>query len=315
MIRRLTFLPVINRGIICPVATRTTTRFRSPTTTMSNAKNVRTSSTSSKKRSNSTDQNTATSTTTTTVYFTIASLPLLLWFRDTFVSVTRISGSSMEPTLRDGDYVLVRKSDWGVLFESSLGAFVSPPHSNTTYQPDVSRKDPDSSFHSSSSSMDETERARVKRMEQLSSDGGRYTTHARLYEHPPVILPGHVVVLKSPDRFGENCVKRVVAVGGQSWTVPPVNSKDSYSLSRQRRLTDGDPRPCPSSPRRSPPIEVVQPFTVYVLGDNTPQSRDSRHYGHVSKNLVTGVVERVIWPPSRWGKGIQRQPHPNARWI
>ena len=51
------------------------------------------------------------------VAWTVASLPLTVWVRDSLVDVCRVQGTSMEPVLRDGDILLVRKCDPGALVE------------------------------------------------------------------------------------------------------------------------------------------------------------------------------------------------------
>lgn len=38
------------------------------------------------------------------------------------------------------------------------------------------------------------------------------------------------------------------------------------------------------------------PDEYFVLGDNPPHSRDSRHYGAVSRDRIVGVVQRRLWP-------------------
>jgi signal peptidase I len=39
---------------------------------------------------------------------------------------------------------------------------------------------------------------------------------------------------------------------------------------------------------------------VFVLGDNRPQSMDSRVFGPVDKKSIVGRAFVVIWPISRW---------------
>jgi signal peptidase I len=90
----------------------------------------------------------------------------------------------MEPTLKDGDVVLVRKSD--ILADYNLSGTVE---------------------------QDETDRARLKRMEATMSGSMDHPLMSR----PPLVLGGHVVVFCSPKKAfpHEYHVKRVAAVGGQ----------------------------------------------------------------------------------------------------
>ena len=45
-------------------------------------------------------------------------------------------------------------------------------------------------------------------------------------------------------------------------------------------------------------------YSIWVEGDNTSNSRDSRYedHGPVSKKLLVGVAEYRVWPPWRIGK-------------
>ena len=48
------------------------------------------------------------------------------------------------------------------------------------------------------------------------------------------------------------------------------------------------------------PREVVPYGHVWVEGDNSHGSIDSNWYGPVSKNLITGKIQAVIWPHVHW---------------
>jgi signal peptidase I len=160
----------------------------------------------------------------------------------------------MEPTLRDGDIIFVRKCDAGALVDAVMRFLVS--------------------------SEGETERARVRRYEQLQS---QYVPASKIYERPPTALAGHIVVYKDPEKAfpTELAVKRVVALGGQ-WLRLPASETNT------RRL------------------QSLPAYTLHVEGDNRDNSRDSRHVGPISKNLLVGVAEYVVWPPTRWQR-IQRK--------
>ena len=50
--------------------------------------------------------------------------------------------------------------------------------------------------------------------------------------------------------------------------------------------------------------EIMFPITLgpgeyFLLGDNSPQSTDSRHFGPVSREAIVGQVTRIIFPPWR----------------
>ena len=52
---------------------------------------------------------------------------------------------------------------------------------------------------------------------------------------------------------------------------------------------------------------TVPPYSLWVEGDNVRASYDSNDHGPISKKLLVGVAEYIVWPPSRMGK-IQNQP-------
>ncbi len=39
----------------------------------------------------------------------------------------------------------------------------------------------------------------------------------------------------------------------------------------------------------------------FMLGDNIPNSVDSRYYGAISKEMIIGKVTKIYWPPHRIG--------------
>jgi signal peptidase I len=215
----------------------------------------------------------------------LAGLPLVVWFRDSIFSLARIHGTSMEPCLQDGDVILIRKSDRGV-FLNSLASLIRG-----------------SSPVSASSAETAEEKAKLLRSE-VNRGLLHYAPIAKFYECPPAAITGHVVVYKSPLAAFPNqlCVKRVIGLGGQY-----LRRSASPMSSRQHPMAR---------------IISVPDYSLYVEGDNKANSVDSRNsvHGAVSKNLLVGVAEYVLWPPSRWQR-IQREPamdakgKPRAYWL
>ena len=189
----------------------------------------------------------------------------------------------MEPSLYDGDVLLVRKSDF---------------MPNRLWQYWASQAD------DGTDAGDECQNALRVMAHDVQSDrpiGEFWTKYT--YLHPPTIhVPGSVLVFRAPDaeKFpsAEYRVKRVIGLGGQI-----VRSGETHFDLRR-----------------------VPNFSLWVEGDNydeydenqtnpKAQSVDSRTYGAISKNLVIGVAERVIWPPSRWGViPCVTSPAPRAWW-
>lgn len=151
----------------------------------------------------------------------------ILW-KKYFVEAFKMTPSSMEPTLKSGDRMLVRKS-------------------------------------------------------------GKYTPKR-----------GDVIVFKSPMDPNVPWAKRVVAFGGES---VEIRGKDIY--------INGEKLTCPPFQN----IEYVstgelgvagEPFevpnaSVFVLGDNSSNSRDSRFYGAIPETDLIGKAYKIYWPLKRVG--------------
>lgn len=109
--------------------------------------------------------------------------------------------------------------------------------------------------------------------------------------------PGDVVVFVPPSKPGEDYVKRVVAVAGET-----------VEVRGGRVFVDGRPRDVPalllggapagwrSAPafRQFGPV-VVPPGSLFVLGDNREGSIDSRHWGFVGVDNVEGRAAFIYW--------------------
>lgn len=207
----------------------------------------------------------------------LCALSIGIALKDNFYSFHRVNGSSMEPTLKDGDVVLVRKLDvvpYGSNDDDNN--LPSPPALSEENSPgnEVTRM----SYH-------------WWHMQQIDKLYER-STHAfsfRSWWHPNTRyvvlstinpLPGTVIVFASPIDFPVKlCLKRVLAQEGQRCR-PMTMGQNSY---------------------RS--IVHVPENTIWVEGDNRKGSEDSSTtYGAISKKLIVGVVDRIIWPPSRMGK-------------
>lgn len=111
---------------------------------------------------------------------------------------------------------------------------------------------------------------------------------------------GDVVVLEHPDREGTVC-KRVLGLPGDIILRP---KHDTFYISSKHRDVlevfeddkgSGTSEGSMASLSESC-LEIVPDGHIWVEGDNSVNSADSRHYGPVSSALVVGKVWFRIWP-------------------
>ena len=270
------------------------------------------------------------------------SIPPVLYIRDNFYSLYVVDGRSMEPSLRSGDVVLVRKSD--VYPAASWRRWTSRASSS------IPHRDDDDGEHDDDHGDGYDEDRNALRVLALDASSGRPIGDrwtGRTFLKPPTVHAlGSVVVYRAPDasRYpsGEYRIKRVVGLGGQlcrpaagggagRWggivRVPPFalwmegdnndendddddddnddnddNDEGGGDGGERASTNDGDR----GARRRRRRRRSYAPSS----------SVDSRTYGPVCKNSVIGIAERIVWPPSRWGKipGVV-DPAPRSWWV
>ncbi|CAM9959122.1 unnamed protein product [Pylaiella littoralis] len=94
---------------------------------------------------------------------------------------------------------------------------------------------------------------------------------------------GQIVLVQSPQEPGRMVVKRIAGLPGDSVSVRPPSWDVRNSLGIEKRL------------------EGVPEGHVWLTGDNSDNSKDSREYGSVPQALVEGVVSMRLWPYKDFG--------------
>lgn len=105
---------------------------------------------------------------------------------------------------------------------------------------------------------------------------------------------GEIVVFDDPTGRHPQLIKRVIATGGQT-----VDIRDGAVV------VDGEPVSEPYVHGKvSDPGTVPLPLTladdeVWLMGDNRPNSGDSRFMGPINESLVRGRAFSIYWPIAR----------------
>lgn len=211
------------------------------------------------------------------------TLTTTIWFTDNFYSLHRVKGESMEPALLDGDVIVVRRSDVMPWRSKQRDESMITKHNSGRSTKDDGEEQPVDDKHISAI-RDAKERQRIRQID--ASWGCHHQQSLTFTPSAPLMLAGDVAIIASPNYYPiRYAVKRIVSTG-------------------QQRIR-------PADALRS--IETVPADCVWVEGDNEEKSEDSRDYGPLSKRLLVGKVERIVWPPSRWGQVVERKRPPPGR--
>jgi signal peptidase I len=141
----------------------------------------------------------------------------------------------------------------------------------------------------------------------------------KLGQHWPFSLvfgtaPGDIVVFDSPDDRGQRYVKRVIVKGPEERAGKTVRAGDEAQPDNGVRLRLRDTaiyvnnrkidQPYVSADALSDEKDheiLVGPDEYFVMGDNRNISKDSRNFGTVNEDLITGRALLRFWPLSRFG--------------
>jgi signal peptidase I len=122
---------------------------------------------------------------------------------------------------------------------------------------------------------------------------------------------GNIIVFTTP--ANEDCagppvsdlVKRVVGLPGETVSLSDGNVYINGQLYPEPFLPSGlrtDTYPGPSKAAYSLHQDYRIPAgDVFVMGDNRPESCDSRYWGPIHESSIVGKVDMRIWPLSRLG--------------
>lgn len=106
---------------------------------------------------------------------------------------------------------------------------------------------------------------------------------------------GDVIVFKAPTGNGDEFIKRIIGLPGETVSITNGNIYINEKLLDEPYLSDE--LYTSSASFLSEGKEVTVPEESYlVFGDNRPRSSDSRVFGFITKKDITGRAWLVYWP-------------------
>lgn len=111
---------------------------------------------------------------------------------------------------------------------------------------------------------------------------------------------GDVIVFKAPTGNGDEFIKRIIGLPGETVSITNGNIYINEKLLDEPYLSDE--LYTSSASFLSEGKEVTVPEESYlVFGDNRPRSSDSRVFGFITKKDITGRAWLVYWPVQNAG--------------
>jgi signal peptidase I len=111
---------------------------------------------------------------------------------------------------------------------------------------------------------------------------------------------GDIVVFKSPVDGNMNLMKRVAALGGESVEIKDGSVYINGEKMESPRLKNIEYVSTGKFGVEGEAFEVPAD-SLFVLGDNSVNSRDSREFGAVAESDLIGRAYKIYWPPGRMG--------------
>ena len=118
---------------------------------------------------------------------------------------------------------------------------------------------------------------------------------------------GDVVVFVPPSQPGKDFVKRIIGLPG-----------DTVEIQNGDVRINGEPLSNvfeAKLDKSSMAAQTVPDGYLFVLGDNRPNSNDSRNWGMLLADDVVGKAWLSYWPPETWGTIPPDRPTADATWI
>jgi signal peptidase I len=118
----------------------------------------------------------------------------------------------------------------------------------------------------------------------------------------PIRMPrrGDVVVFEYPRDFSKDYIKRVIGLPGETVEIRDGNVYVNNNLLDEPYL-QGTPTTCRPEDACSRGPVTVPTGSVFVMGDNRPNSSDSREWDTLPLDRIIGKAWVSYWPTEYWG--------------
>lgn len=117
--------------------------------------------------------------------------------------------------------------------------------------------------------------------------------------------PGDIVTFQDPQQPDRTLIKRVIATEGQTVDIKDGNVYIDGKKIDEPYLKEGTyTEPLYEHPEDADPIAypyTVPEGSVWVMGDNRTESADSRYFGAIDTDTVSGHAIIRYWPLDRFG--------------
>lgn len=109
---------------------------------------------------------------------------------------------------------------------------------------------------------------------------------------------GDVIVFVAPHDREKDFIKRLIAFGGETVEIRDGNVYVNDKLVKEPRISE---HYYYNLGRYGAPGQkvMVPEGHVFVMGDNSRNSQDSRYWGFVPEDYIVGRAEVIFWPPKR----------------
>lgn len=111
---------------------------------------------------------------------------------------------------------------------------------------------------------------------------------------------GDVIVFEAPRTDDEEFIKRIIGLPGEKVSIKGGKVYINNQQLKELYLDDALVTSAGSFLLEGKEV-VVPENNFFVLGDNRPASSDSRMWGFVSKDKITGRAFVIYWPPPQVG--------------